>query len=156
MERVRVAINGYGIIGKRVADAVMVSPTCNSPESPTWQATGVSRWRLERGRNRRLHAQAPCRRQHRNLPGRSFIVQGGEKHDVTGHSFAAETSFVGDELLCLHGRHQAIVIPESIDAIRALTGLKADAAESMRVTNRVLGIDDAHSRHLNSRKDLIA
>ena len=36
--------------------------------------------------------------------------------------------------------NQAIVIPETIDAIRALTGLEADAKTSMERTNSALGI----------------
>ena len=36
--------------------------------------------------------------------------------------------------------NQAIVIPESIDAIRALTGLEREASASMRRTDAALGI----------------
>src|SRR5690606_3914571 len=36
--------------------------------------------------------------------------------------------------------NQAIVIPENIDAIRALTGTDRDAAASIRRTNAALGI----------------
>jgi glyceraldehyde-3-phosphate dehydrogenase (NAD(P)) len=36
--------------------------------------------------------------------------------------------------------NQAIVIPETIDAIRAMTGLAADAAASMALTDTALGI----------------
>ena len=36
--------------------------------------------------------------------------------------------------------NQAIVIPETIDAIRALTELEADGAASIRKTNEALGI----------------
>jgi glyceraldehyde-3-phosphate dehydrogenase (NAD(P)) len=36
--------------------------------------------------------------------------------------------------------NQAIVIPETIDAIRALTGIQKDAATSMRQTDQSLGI----------------
>ena len=37
--------------------------------------------------------------------------------------------------------NQAIVIPETIDAIRALTGLVRDANESIAKTNAALGIE---------------
>ena len=37
--------------------------------------------------------------------------------------------------------NQAIVIPETIDAIRALTGAVRDGAESMAMTNAALGVD---------------
>jgi glyceraldehyde-3-phosphate dehydrogenase (NAD(P)) len=36
--------------------------------------------------------------------------------------------------------NQAIVIPESVDAVRALTGSVKDARESMRITDECLGI----------------
>jgi glyceraldehyde-3-phosphate dehydrogenase (NAD(P)) len=36
--------------------------------------------------------------------------------------------------------NQAIVIPETIDAIRALTGIERDAARSIDRTNAALGI----------------
>jgi len=36
--------------------------------------------------------------------------------------------------------NEAIVVPENIDAIRALTGLESDAVKSIEATNRTLGI----------------
>jgi glyceraldehyde-3-phosphate dehydrogenase (NAD(P)) len=42
--------------------------------------------------------------------------------------------------------NEAIVIPETIDAIRALTGLETDGARSIAKTDAALGI----------RKDLLA
>ena len=36
--------------------------------------------------------------------------------------------------------NEAIVVPESIDAIRALTGIVLDPAESIALTDRALGI----------------
>ena len=36
--------------------------------------------------------------------------------------------------------NQAIVIPETIDAIRAITGIEANAAASITATNAALGI----------------
>jgi glyceraldehyde-3-phosphate dehydrogenase (NAD(P)) len=47
----------------------------------------------------------------------------------------------GDELFYAYVvDNQAIVIPETIDAIRALTGIEEDARESILKTNRTLGI----------------
>jgi glyceraldehyde-3-phosphate dehydrogenase (NAD(P)) len=37
--------------------------------------------------------------------------------------------------------NQAIVIPETIDAIRALTGIVEDANESITKTNTALGLE---------------
>ena len=49
---------------------------------------------------------------------------------------------VGDELFYAYVvDNQAIVIPETIDAIRALTGLETDAAKSITKTNTSLGIN---------------
>ncbi len=39
--------------------------------------------------------------------------------------------------------NQAIVIPETIDAIRALTGIVENANESIAKTNSALGIETA-------------
>lgn len=48
---------------------------------------------------------------------------------------------VGDELFYAYVvDNQAIVIPETIDAIRALTGIEVDAAKSIAKTNDSLGI----------------
>ena len=47
----------------------------------------------------------------------------------------------GDELFYAYMvDNQAIVIPENIDAIRALTGLSDDAGDSIRLTDGSLGI----------------
>jgi glyceraldehyde-3-phosphate dehydrogenase (NAD(P)) len=48
---------------------------------------------------------------------------------------------VGDELYYAYlVDNQAIVIPETIDAIRALTGIESDPKKSIEKTNRSLGI----------------
>lgn len=48
---------------------------------------------------------------------------------------------VGDELFYAYiVDNQAIVIPETVDAIRALTGIETDAMKSITKTNRSLGI----------------
>lgn len=49
---------------------------------------------------------------------------------------------VGDELFYAYVvDNQAIVIPETIDAIRALTGIETDGKKSIAMTNKSLGID---------------
>ena len=48
---------------------------------------------------------------------------------------------VGDELFYAYlVDNQAIVIPETIDAIRALTGIENDALKSIKKTNDSLGV----------------
>jgi glyceraldehyde-3-phosphate dehydrogenase (NAD(P)) len=49
----------------------------------------------------------------------------------------------GDELFYAYMDNQAIVIPETIDAIRALAGTVKAASESIVRTNVALGIDSA-------------
>lgn len=126
--RIRVAVNGYGVIGKRVADAV------TRQEDMTLAGVcdvGVDwRPRMATAKNLRLfgatqeQAEAmraagveiagtlddlldqtdlvvdctPKRVAAQNVEtyrrrGVKFIVQGGEKHAVTGHSFVAEANF---------------------------------------------------------------
>ena len=49
---------------------------------------------------------------------------------------------VGDELFYAYVvDNQAIVIPETIDAIRALTGIETDGNKSISMTNKSLGIN---------------
>ena len=51
---------------------------------------------------------------------------------------------LGDELFYAYMvDNQAIVIPETIDAIRAVTGIEKDATASIARTNAALGIDTA-------------
>ena len=46
-----------------------------------------------------------------------------------------------DELYCNYQVYnQAIVVPETIDAIRALTGIEKDATASINKTNHSMGI----------------
>ena len=50
----------------------------------------------------------------------------------------------GDELFYAYMvDNQAIVVPESIDAVRALIGVTEQPEESMARTNAALGIDPA-------------
>lgn len=135
-ERIQVAINGYGVIGKRVADAVRLQPDM--------ELVGVcdrsTDYRIEAGAVRGIPFYA-LDDEHResfrqagiealgtldDLLGRSevvvdctpkgvpaanldryraaglkVIVQGGEAHQLTGHSFVAQTNYesaVGREM----------------------------------------------------------
>lgn len=128
--RIRVAVVGYGVIGRRVADAIQ--------RQPDMELMGVADvaadWRISQaaGRGIPLFAAAddarPAMEQaglqvsgslqelvsgseivvdctpkgrgaanaelYRRI-GRPFILQGGEKHEVAGHSFVAEVSYAG-------------------------------------------------------------
>jgi glyceraldehyde-3-phosphate dehydrogenase (NAD(P)) len=128
MRRVKVAVNGYGVIGKRVADAVQcqddmeLAGICDVAADyrirapwglglPLFAATAEA---AEQMRKAGMAPQAllddlldsvhvvvdctpkkvaasniPIYREHKL----KFILQGGEKHDATGHSFVAQINY---------------------------------------------------------------
>ncbi|WP_447954079.1 type II glyceraldehyde-3-phosphate dehydrogenase [Sphingopyxis chilensis] len=129
-DRIKVGIVGYGVIGRRVAEAVLLQPDM----ALTGVADVAADWRVAQAVNRGMplfaaNAEArpamegaglsisgglaelveavdvvvdctPKRRGAENAQlyrrlGKSFIVQGGEKHEVVGHSFVAESSYAG-------------------------------------------------------------
>ena len=128
MRPIRVAVNGYGVIGKRVADAVVAQEDMDlvgvADVTSDWRA------RMARAKGFALYAADPDRTPAmreagldvagglddllatadivvdstpkkvavRNVEtyrerGIRFIVHGGEKHEVTGHSFVAEANY---------------------------------------------------------------
>ena len=128
--KIRVALNGYGVIGKRVADAV----ACQGDMELIGIADIATDWRLHAAvqKGYKLFSSVegsvdtmrkaglpvagtldalltevdvvvdctPKRIGARNAElyrkdNVKFIVQGGEKHEVTGHSFVAEASYAG-------------------------------------------------------------
>lgn len=154
-EKIRVAVNGYGVIGKRVAEAIT--------GQDDMQLAGVSdigtdwRPRMATRRGFRLyganaeHAEA----MHRaglevrgtldDLLGESelvvdctpkrvaakyvelyrrrglkFVVQGGEKHEVTGHSFVAESNYES----AVDRECTRVVSCNTTSIVRTLTALK--------------------------------
>jgi len=152
---IRVGINGYGVIGKRVADAV----EAQEDMILVGIADLVTDWRMrvatKLGRKlygatsdgARAMEQAglpvvgglpdllkqvdvvvdctPKRIGARNADayrraGVKFIVQGGEKHEVTGHSFVAEASYEA-----ARGRDSTRVVScNTTSIVRTLTALK--------------------------------
>lgn len=153
--RVRVAVNGYGVIGKRVADAIARQPDMTL----AGVADVATDWRLHIATRKGIplfgasaqHAEAmhqaglpvagaledllsasdivvDCSPKHiaaqhvelyRNR-GLKFILQGGEKHSVTGHSFVAEANY-GSAL----GRTSTRVVScNTTSIVRTLTALK--------------------------------
>lgn len=126
--RIRVAVNGYGVIGKRVADAVAAQDDMKL----VGVADITADWRLRMAARKGypLYASAedrvePMREAGHELAGTlgdllgkadvivdctpkkvaaknveiyrqkgtKFILQGGEKHEVTGHSFVTEANY---------------------------------------------------------------
>jgi glyceraldehyde-3-phosphate dehydrogenase (NAD(P)) len=152
---IRVAVNGFGVIGKRVADAVAAQDDMVlagiSDVATDWRMQvvllkgyplfGATEEHAERMRAagldvkgslddllgaidvivdctpRKFGAQNAERyRRH----GVKFIVQGGEKHGVTGHSFTAETNYA--EAL---GREATRVVScNTTSTVRTLSALK--------------------------------
>ena len=108
---VRVPVNDYGVIGKRVADAVALQDDMS--------VAGVAdvvtdyRIRLAVERGHALYAATD--------EARSRMADAGQVHN------------------------EAIVTPETVDAIRAMTGLESSGARSIAKTDAALEI----------RKDLL-
>jgi glyceraldehyde-3-phosphate dehydrogenase (NAD(P)) len=153
--KIRVALNGYGVIGKRVADAV----ACQDDMELVGIADIATDWRLRIAAQKGFKLVASVESsvdvlrqagfeiagtldtllgevdiivdctpkrigannaQHYRKLGIKFIVQGGEKHDVTGHSFVAETSYSG-----AIGRDCTRVVScNTTSVVRTLTALK--------------------------------
>jgi len=154
-KRVRVAVNGYGVIGKRVADAVA--------KQQDMEVIGVvdviADWRprMATQRGMKLFAAGPEQAQAmqknglkvagtledvlghvdvvvdctpkkvaaKNVEtyrrrGIKFIVEGGEKHEVAGHSFVAECNYAG----ALGRDATRVVSCNTTGTVRTLTALK--------------------------------
>lgn len=153
--KVRVAVNGYGVIGKRVADAVALQDDMEVAGI----ADVVSDWRMRNllAKGFQLFAAAEdqsdtmrqaglkiagslddllgrsdvvvdCTPKHiaaKNVlryreRGLKFILQGGEKHDVTGHSFVAEANYAQ----ALGRDATRVVSCNTTSVVRTLTALK--------------------------------
>jgi glyceraldehyde-3-phosphate dehydrogenase (NAD(P)) len=154
-ETIRVGVNGYGVIGKRVAAAVASQPDMSlegvSDVVTDWRAHMVAQhgFRLfgateqsadamreagldVRGTLDDLLGQldvivdcTPKRVAAKNVEtyrrrGIKFVVQGGEKHAVTGHSFVAEANYASAV-----GRDSTRVVScNTTSVVRTLTALK--------------------------------
>ena len=127
-KRIKVAVNGYGVIGKRVADAVSVQKDMDligvADVVADWRARmaiskGFALYAADPDRAPAMRAGGldvigglddllasadivvdctPKKVASRNVEtyrerGIRFIVHGGEKHEVTGHSFVAEANY---------------------------------------------------------------
>ncbi|MBL8996276.1 MAG: type II glyceraldehyde-3-phosphate dehydrogenase [Gemmatimonadales bacterium] len=127
-KQVRVAVNGYGVIGKRVADAVgrqedmtlagvidvatdwrtrvLASPGiplfgASAGHAATMRAAGLEVAGVMEDLLADVDVVVDCTPKavaarnvvHYRQRHLKFIVQGGEKHEVTGHSFVAEANY---------------------------------------------------------------
>ena len=154
-KNIRVAVNGYGVIGKRVAAAVALQEDMSlagvSDVVTDWRARAAIQngFRLfgatsehtssmraaglnVAGTLNDLLGQAdivvdctPKRIAAKNIDGYrrrglKFIVQGGEKHEATGHSFVAESNFA----TALDRDATRVVSCNTTSIVRTLTALK--------------------------------
>jgi len=166
MNKIKVAVNGYGVIGKRVADAVLAQDDMEL----VGVCDVVSDWRIKMAVEKEypvfafdaLHekqmkdAGIPVEGTLADLIAFSdlivdctpkkiaadnierykaaklkFIVHGGEKHEVTGHSFSAENNYE-----TAIGRDSTRVVScNTTSILRTLTALKqADLLKKARGT----------------------
>jgi glyceraldehyde-3-phosphate dehydrogenase (NAD(P)) len=154
-KRVRVGVNGYGVIGKRVAAAVTLQPDMTlagvSDVATDWRARMVIRNGFRLFGATAEHATAmrhaglalagtlddllnevdvvvdctPKRVAAKNIDvyrrrGLKFILQGGEKHEATGHSFVAESNYAS----AFDRDATRVVSCNTTSIVRTLTALK--------------------------------
>lgn len=155
MKKVKVAINGYGVIGKRVAEAVALQDdmelvgVCDiitdwrikiavQREYPVFAFNDDFRKHMEnagikiQGTLSDLIKKAdiivdctPKKIAAKNIEkykvaNLKFIVQGGEKHETTGHSFSAENNYE----TALGRESTRVVSCNTTSIVRTLTALK--------------------------------
>ena len=155
MKKVKVAVNGYGVIGKRVADAVSLQDDMEL----AGVCDVVTDWRIRMAvlKNYPVFAYdetfknkmnetgvntsgtlddllassdiivdctpkkiASQNIEHYKKVGKKFIVQGGEKHETTGHSFTAENNYS----TAINRDSTRVVSCNTTSIIRTLTVLK--------------------------------
>jgi glyceraldehyde-3-phosphate dehydrogenase (NAD(P)) len=154
-EKIRVAVNGYGVIGKRVAAAVAQQDDMSlagvSDVVTDWRARTVLRngFRLFGATTESVEAMrkasldvagtlddllgqidvivdcTPKRIAAKNVDtyrrrSLKFILQGGEKHAATGHSFVAECNYAS----ALGRDATRVVSCNTTSVVRTLTALK--------------------------------
>jgi len=155
MKKIKVAVNGYGVIGKRVADAVMLQPDmelmgvsdvasdwrikiANVKEIPVYafgyeaadkmRQAGIDIAGILDDLLKQVDVVVDCapkkfgaqNAERYRKAGVKFIVQGGEKHETTGHSFVAEANY--DSAI---GREATRVVScNTTSIVRTLSALK--------------------------------
>ncbi|MBC7746089.1 MAG: type II glyceraldehyde-3-phosphate dehydrogenase [Flavobacterium sp.] len=155
MEKIKVGVNGFGVIGKRVADAVQLQDDMDL----VGICDVVTDWRIKIAVRKEYPVYAfdsnfqqqmidnkieikgtladlikvsdiivdctPKKIAAQNIElykkaGLKFIVQGGEKHETTGHSFSAENNY----LTALGLNSTRVVSCNTTSIVRTLTALK--------------------------------
>lgn len=180
MDKVKVAVNGYGVIGKRVADAVRLQDDM--------ELIGVcdvaSDWRIKvaLSKDYPVYASSSAFQQEmidndievngtledlvrlsdivvdctpkkiaaQNIEqykkaGLKFIVQGGEKHEATGHSFSAENNYE----TALGRNATRVVSCNTTSIVRTLTALKKAGLLSKARGTLLRRASDPWESHIN-------
>lgn len=153
--KIKVAVNGYGVIGKRVADAVSMQDDMEL----AGVCDVITDWRIKMAglKNYSVFASddafksimneakittsgtltdllassdiivdcTPKKIAAQNIElykklGKKFILQGGEKHEATGHSFSAENNYA----TALNRDCTRVVSCNTTSIVRTLTALK--------------------------------
>lgn len=153
--KIKVAVNGYGVIGKRVADAVSMQDDMEL----TGVCEVITDWRIKMAELKNFPVFAfddtfkskmiemgiktsgilkdllefsdivvdctPKKIAAQNVQlykqlGKKFILQGGEKHETTGHSFTAENNYS----TALDRNSTRVVSCNTTSIVRTLTVLK--------------------------------
>ncbi|REL38999.1 type II glyceraldehyde-3-phosphate dehydrogenase [Rhodohalobacter sp. SW132] len=165
MKKINVAVNGYGVIGKRIAEALDLQDDMEligiGDVAADWRIKVAAQKysvfaNTEEGRNAMAQENiqvagdlddlldgadvvvdcAPKKFGAQNAEkyrqaGVKFIVQGGEKHQTTGHSFTAESNYTS----ALGRESTRIVSCNTTSIVRTLSTLKrADLLEKARGT----------------------
>ena len=155
MEKIKVAVNGYGVIGKRVAEAVQLQPDMElvgvCDVATDWRikvanTRDISMYAFSYGAAEKMREAgitvtgvlddllkqvdivvdcAPKKYGAQNaeryrLAGVKFIVQGGESHNTTGHSFVAEANYE----TAIGRTSTRVVSCNTTSIVRTLTALK--------------------------------
>jgi glyceraldehyde-3-phosphate dehydrogenase (NAD(P)) len=180
MEKVKVAINGYGVIGKRVADAVILQPdmdligvcdvaadwrikmanikeiqvyafSCEAAEKMTQARIDVAG--ILDDLLKQVDVVVDCapkkfgaqNAERYRKAGVKFIVQGGEKHETTGHSFVAEANYES----ALGREATRVVSCNTTSIVRTLTALKKSGLLKSARGTLLRRATDPWESHLN-------
>ncbi|WP_069132257.1 type II glyceraldehyde-3-phosphate dehydrogenase [Rhodohalobacter halophilus] len=165
MKKINVAINGYGVIGKRIAEAIDLQDDMEligiGDVANDWRIKVAAQKysvfaNTEEGHNAMAQKDIPVAGDLNDLidgadvvvdcapkkfgaenaikyrqAGVKFIVQGGEKHQTTGHSFTAESNYRS----ALGRESTRVVSCNTTSIVRTLSALKrADLLKKARGT----------------------
>lgn len=178
--KIKVAVNGYGVIGKRVADAVSLqddmelSGVCDVSSDWRIKVATVNNYdifafdsaSLQKMNEAEIEVKGtlkdlleisdivvdctPKKIAAQNIElykkiGLKFIVQGGEKHETTGHSFSAENNYES----ALDRESTRVVSCNTTSIVRTLTALKRAGLQKKARGTLLRRATDPWESHLN-------